>query len=335
MGSSLNIDLYEIIDNKVKAELSERDRRNNSLRDELNRVRLENRNLRCKCIDLEESFNKIKNDSQLYVNALNNVKQKLNETEDINNKLDIINYYLQVILGKKPKYDIPTHVIENHIGKMISYLFYVYNDDKNIVRDFLMATMPEYKTAISNGYSIIVPQKVSKDVLMKLLYEQPFYTNGGHATWISCCFPKFPPYSEYMKNPLILDDEVFQCLCDNLCRKIEGSEFVKVFSYQDLNSEQLEKLGNSVISRADVQIQKYFFNNTCQLISLNLHRKFFESLGYSGNHYEGNYIFKYKDEVIEEALSKMDVDEFVKLYNGVSNGREKLLKMFFHIRKIN
>lgn len=330
----MSINIYDVIDKKVKAELDERDRRNDSLRDELNRVRIENRGLKYKYNEIKESYDKIAKDKQYYGDILENVRERLDEAEDIPAKLQIINFYFQVILGIKERYVIPTSVIDESLGKMIYYLYYVYNDNKNIVRDFLTAVMPRYERTISKGYSYVVPQKRPKWVLIDLIKKQPYYTNGGHACWIKYCFPDSPPYSEYMKNPLILDEEVFQCLCDNLCRKREGREFIKILEYQNLNNDQLEKLGDRVVSRADEQIKRYFFSNTRDSISLDLQKRFFYSLGYSANRYDVNYIFNYKDEIIVDLLSSIDEETFVKLYNGVSNGREKLLKMYFKIKEL-
>lgn len=334
INESMTISIYDIIDKKVKAELDERDRRNESLRDELNRVRIENRGLKDSYIKLKESFDKTVKDKQFFGDILENVKERLDEAEDISAKLQIINFYFQVILGLKERYVIPISVIGEYETKMIYYLYYVYNENKDIVRDFLMAVMPKYERLISKGYSYVVPQRRPKWVLMDLLKEQPYYTNGGQAGWLSCCFPDNPPYSEYMKNSLILEDDVFQCLCDNLCRKQEGREFIKILEYQNLNNDQLEKLGDRVLAKADEQSKRYFFNKTHMIISIDLQKRFFEELGYSTNRYDSNYILKYKDEIIEEALSKMNEEEFVRLWNGVSNGRERLLKMYFKIKEL-
>ena len=333
--SEMTINLYDVIDKKVKAKLDERDRRNNSLRDELNRVRIENRGLKDSYRKLKESFDKTVKDKQFFGDILENVRERLDEAEDIPAKLQIINFYFQVILGIKERYVIPISVIGEYETKMIYYLYYVYNENKDIVRDFLMAVMPKYERTISKGYSYVVPQRRAKWALIDLLKEQPYYTNGGQCKWYNLCFPDNPPYSEYMKNPLILEEDVFQCLCDNLCRKQEGREFIKILEYQNLNSEQLEKLGDKVVTRADKQSKGYFFNKTHMIISLDLQKRFFEVLGYSTNRYDSNYILNYKDEIIEEALSKMNEDEFVKLLNGISNGREKLLKMYFKIKGLN
>lgn len=331
---NLSINIYDVIDKKVKAELDERDRRNNSLRDELNRVRIENRDLKEKYNDIKESYDKIAKDKKHFGDILENVRERLDEAEDIPAKLQIINFYFQVILGIKERYVIPTSVIDESLGKMIYYLYYVYNNNKNIVRDFLMAVMPKYERTISKGYSYVVPQRKPKWVLMDLVKEQPYYTNGGQTGWMSCCFPDNPPYSEYMKNSLILEEDVFQCLCDNLCRKQEGREFIKILEYQNLNKEQLEKLGDRVVLRADEQSKKYFFSKTHDSISLDLQKRFFDALGYSTSRYDANYIFNYKDEIIEGLLSGMDEEKFVNLYNGVSNFREKLLKMYFKIKGV-
>lgn len=334
MDNSFAINIYDVIDKKVKAELDERDRRNNSLRDELNRLRIENRGLKDKYNEIKESYDKIAKGKKYYGDILENVKNRLDGVEDIGGKLSIIHFYFQVILGIKERYVIPTHVIDGYASKMIYYLYYVYNDNKDIVYDFLMAVMPDKRNVITKAYSYVVPQRCAKWVLMDLVKEQPYYTNGGQTGWISCCFPDNPPYSEYMKNTLILEEDVFQCLCVNLCRKQEGREFIKILEYQNLNKDQLEKLGDRVVSRADEQSKKYFFSKTHDNISIELQKRFFDVLGYSTSRYDSNYIFNYKDEIIEGLLSGMDEENFVKLYNGVSNFREKLLKMYFKIKGV-
>lgn len=333
MDRVMTINVYDLLDNKIKAEFKKKDELNADLREQLYRVRIENRELKDKYRDIERKYLKLSENDSLNKDIINNIKNRLSEVESIKDKFEIINYYLTVILGLKEKYAIPTFLIDDSGVKMIYYLFYVYNDDKEIVCKFLLSVMDSrYRDSIVLASSYVVPQKVGKQELINLIKNQPFYTNGGHCAWNSFCFPKNPPYSEYMKNPLILDNEVFKCLCDNICNKSEGREFSKITEYQNLNEEQIEMLGNGIVRKNDKECVKYFFAKNHKNISVSLQKRILDIIGYSANRYDASYIFNYNDEVVEEILSLLNIDDFVKIYNSILNDRKKLLSMYFKVK---
>lgn len=331
-GMSINV--YELIDNRVKAELDRRERRNNDLREQLFRVTSEKRTLHEENETLKRELKKIAKNQKVYGNISDNLKKRISEEEEVREKLNILQYYISNMLCLDADYEIPDHVIDGSVSKMIYYLFYKYNNNKSIISELLLSVMDKrYRDCIQMASSYIVPQKRNKDVLIKLIKEQRYYCNGGHREWLSCCFPDNPPYKEYMKNPLFLDDEVFRCLCDNICRKSEGLTFLDITKYQKLSDAQIEMLAEGIVKfgNKDV-IEKFFYSNHFN-IPLETQRKIFDIIGYSCSDYSRNFIFNYKDEIVEDILKDLDEVKFTVLYNIANRQRAKLLKMYMEMKR--
>lgn len=123
MDRVMTINVYDLLDNKIKAEFKKKDELNSYLREQLYRVRIENRELKDKYRDIERKYLKLSENDSLNKDIINNIKNRLSEVESIKDKFEIINYYLTVILGLKEKYAIPTFLIDDSVSKMIYYLF--------------------------------------------------------------------------------------------------------------------------------------------------------------------------------------------------------------------
>lgn len=332
---TMSINVYDLIDKKVKYQLDKKDQLNKDLKEELYRVRVELAKQKDKCTSLARENDKMRTVEKLSSDVLENVKKRLERLDDVQEKMELISYYFDVILGLGNKYEVSRNLVDKSILKMIAYYFYVYNDYKDIVKSFLLEALPDkYRGHIYSADSIVVPQNASKETLIKLIEEQPYYSNGGHRDWNKYCFPTYPPYSEYMKNPFIMEEDVFKCLCDNVCKKTEGYEFLHITQYQKLTNSQIEKLGEGMLLRCqDMKVIGEFFSRNHDSLSTDFHRKVFKMIGYSSNQYHGAYILNYKDEIIKEILSGMNEDEFFELYNKTYGSKKKLFKMYFEIIK--
>lgn len=331
-GMSINV--YDLIDNRVKAELDRRERRNNDLREQLFRVTSEKRTLHEENEALKRELKKVAKNQKVYGNISENLKKRISEEEEVREKLNILQYYIDNILCLNVDYEIPDHVIDGSVSKMIYYLFYKYNNNKSIISELLLSVMDKrYRDCIQMASSYIVPQKRNKDVLIKLVKEQPYFCNGGHRDWLSCCFPDNPPYKEYMKNPLFLDDEVFCCLCDNICRKSEGLTFLDITKYQKLSDAQIEMLAEGIVKFGNKDVIEIFFSSNHFNIPLETQRKIFDIIGYSCSDYSRNFIFNYKDEIVEDILKDLDEVKFTELYNIANRQRAKLLKMYMEMKR--
>lgn len=228
-------------------------------------------------------------------------------------------------------------------GKLAPHLAINFYSKKEVVIDLLKILMPDYSMEVSFIKSFKMPFDYSKEDVINYV-ENPKYNTNGCIFGISQYWIEYGsgktnmPHDLIMKNPFILEDDVFEVLLNSIKKKVSNYPYLFALPKHNKNisKEQLVQLGECL---TNIYTEVLNYNEVNTFISENL--KYFNNktldflynLIKSDNQFKALHWEKFPTEYQMLFLKSKNLDEILKILTNYGcawtiEQKESFLKEF-------